>query len=54
MRQFVRWLYRLARLGRNVEVLASGDPGKISRRLVNKLMGRHVIRRAWWRPSRRR
>jgi hypothetical protein len=50
----VRWLYRLARLGRDVEVLASGDPVKIGGRLVNKMLGRHVVRRVWWRPARRR
>ncbi len=54
VRALVRWLYRLARLGRDVEVLASGDPEKMARRLVNKLLGRHVVRRAWWRPTRRR
>jgi hypothetical protein len=50
----VRWLYRLARLGRDAEVLASGDPARIGRRLVNKLLGRHVVRWVWWRPARRR
>jgi hypothetical protein len=50
----VRWLYRLARLGRDAEVLASGDPARIGRRLVNKMLGRHVVRRVWWRPARRR
>ena len=54
MRALVRWLYRLARLGRDVEVLASGDPARIGRRLVNKMLGRHVVRRVWWRPARRR
>ncbi|MCL6553880.1 MAG: hypothetical protein K6W08_12280 [Firmicutes bacterium] len=54
MRALVRWLYRLARLGRDVEVLASGDPAKIGRRLANKMLGRHVVRRVWWRPLRRR
>ena len=51
MRALVRWLYRLARLGRDVEVLASGDPARIGRRLVNKMLGRHLVRRVWWRPA---
>jgi hypothetical protein len=54
VRALVRWLYRLARLGRDAEVLVSGDPARIGRRLVNKLLGRHVVRRVWWRPARRR
>jgi hypothetical protein len=51
VRALVRWLYRLARLGRDVEVLASGDPARICRRLVNKMLGRHLVRRVWLRPA---
>lgn len=38
-------LYRLARLSRDAEVLASGNPKKIARRAKNKLLGRTVVRR---------
>ncbi len=51
--RLVTFLYRLARLARTVEVLASGDPGKIARRFLNRWIGRHVVRRLWLRPGRR-
>lgn len=43
-----RDLYRLARLVRDLEVLASGDPKKIVRRIKNKIVGRQ-LGRAFWR-----
>jgi len=52
VRALGRWLDRPARLGRDVEVLASGDPARIGRRLVNTMLGRHLVRRVWWRPVR--
>jgi hypothetical protein len=46
------FLYRLARLsadarsvGRSVE---TGSPAPVLRRLVNKLWGRNVISKLWW------
>lgn len=45
MRSLVRWLYRLARIGRDAEVLSSGDPDKITGRIVNKLTGRYLVNR---------
>jgi hypothetical protein len=53
MGSLVRWLYRLARLGRDAEVLASGDPAKVTRRLVNKAIGRILGPRVRWRPRRK-
>jgi hypothetical protein len=44
----VSFLYRLARLARDVQVLSSGNPQKIGRRIVNKALGRSIIRRLWW------
>ncbi len=46
-------LYRLARLVRTLEVLASGDPARILRRLANLWIGRHVVRRLWLRPGKK-
>ena len=39
------FLYRLARVSRDAEVIASGDPKKIARRAKNKVLGRTVVRR---------
>ena len=39
------FLYRLARLSRDAEVIASGNPKKIARRAKNKVLGRTVVRR---------
>jgi hypothetical protein len=47
-------LYRTARLVRNLEVLASGDPAKVLRRLINLLIGRRIVSHLWLRPRRRR
>lgn len=38
-------LYRLARLSRDAEVLASGSPEKMGRRMKNKILGRSLVRR---------
>ncbi len=39
------FLYRMARLSRDAEVIASGNPKKIGRRSRNKILGRTVVRR---------
>jgi hypothetical protein len=39
------FLYRMARLSRDAEVIASGDPKKVARRAKNKLIGRTLVRR---------
>ena len=49
MKAIVRALYRLARLLNDVEKLASLRPDRIGRRAFNKLWGRSVVRKLWWR-----
>lgn len=39
------WLYRMARLSRDAEVITSGSPKKIARRVKNKILGRTIFRR---------
>lgn len=40
-------LFRLARLSRDAEVIASGSPKEMLRRAKNKLLGRKVFRKLW-------
>ena len=42
-------LYRVARLLGDVSAVTSGRPDRIAKRLVNKLIGRKLVRRLWWR-----
>ena len=37
------WLYKLARLSRDAEVLSSGKPKKIAGRAKNKIIGRKIV-----------
>ena len=41
-------LYRAARLTRDFEVLASGDPARIRRRIRNRIVGRLLARAGAW------
>ena len=38
------FLYRMARLSRDAEVITSGNPKKLARRVRNSLLGRTVVR----------
>lgn len=42
-------LFRAARMARNAEVLASGDPKKVGRRARNIAVGRMLARAGVWR-----
>ena len=42
-------LYRAARLLGDVSAVTSGRPDRIAKRLVNKFIGRKLVRRLWWR-----
>ena len=44
LRGVVSFLYRLARLLRDVEAFSSGNPRRVARRLRNKVLGRWVGR----------
>ncbi len=44
-----RSLYRWARLLGDLQAITSGNPKRIGKRVVNKLVGRKVVRRLWWR-----
>ncbi len=37
------FLYRMARLSRDAEVIASGNPKKMARRARNKYLGRKLL-----------
>lgn len=40
-------LYRLARLLGDIQAVGSGNPKRVGKRAVNKLIGRKVVRRLW-------
>ncbi len=49
LRKIRRFAYRLASLLGDVQAVTSGNPKRVGKRLVNKLVGRKVARRLWWR-----
>lgn len=40
------WLYRAARISGDIEAVRHG---RIHKRLMNRLIGRHIVSRLWWR-----
>jgi hypothetical protein len=45
--KFSSRLFRAARLSRNIEVVASGNPGKWLKRLVNIFIGRKIVKKIY-------
>jgi len=45
--KFISFLFNLARKLTDIRTLASGDPGRITRRIKNKIIGRKLIRKIW-------
>ena len=43
------FLYYLARLMGDVQAISSGSPKKMAKRGFNKIVGRKIISKAWWR-----
>jgi hypothetical protein len=48
-RGLVSTLYQIARIANDVSTLASGNPKRITRRLVNKAIGRKIASRMFLR-----
>jgi hypothetical protein len=48
-RGLVSNMYRAARVANDVSVLASGNPNRIARRARNRIVGRALARRGFWR-----
>jgi hypothetical protein len=44
-----RSLYRVARILGDVQAAKSGSPKKVAKRAANKVIGRKVVRRVWFR-----
>jgi hypothetical protein len=42
-------LYKIARIANDVSTLASGNPKRITRRLVNKMIGRKIASKLYLR-----
>ena len=49
MRKMTRFLYRAARISNDLGALFSGSLFRMARRLVNKAIGRKLVRRLWLR-----
>jgi len=49
IRKLRRSLYRGARLLGDLSALTSGKPSRILKRAANKLIGRKIVSRLWWR-----
>lgn len=47
MKKLSSSLFKLSRLTRDVEVVSSGSPTKITRRVKNKWLGKNVIRKLY-------
>ena len=41
-------LYKFARIVNDIEKLSSGSPKKIGKRAINKIIGRKIVWRLYW------
>jgi hypothetical protein len=49
MAGLVSSLFKIARIANDVRVLSSGNPKRIGKRVVNKAIGRTIVRRMYLR-----
>jgi len=47
LNKMISSLFNLARKLTDIRTLASGDPGRITRRIKNKILGRRIVRKIW-------
>jgi hypothetical protein len=45
----IRSLYRFLAIANDIKAISTGNPNRIGKRLVNKWLGRNVVRRMWLR-----
>ncbi len=49
LRKVRRFAYRLGALLGDVQAVTSGNPKRLVKRAANKVIGRKIVRRLWWR-----
>ncbi len=49
MSKLVKTMYKAARKANDVEKITSGSPSRIAKRAVNKILGRKLLSKLFWR-----